>query len=291
MRQAKQAGTGRYALFEQDMPQATESRLALEAELRRAVANQEFALRYQPIFDIESRATTGVEALVRWERPDGRILPPDYFLTPLERAGLIDELGRWVVHEACRQGAELHRRGRSISMFVNVAASQLETDALVSDVSDALAASGLDPHALVVEVAEMSLLRNTDVVPDRLSSLKALGVRIAVDDFGTGFSSLAYLRRLPIDILKIERSFIDSMSTPAESSMIMHTLVEFGQSLGLDVIAEGIEHEGQLDPLRAANCELGQGFLYGRPMTPIQLDLFLTMHDPARAALWVVPPG
>ena len=291
MRQAKQAGRGRCALFEQDTPQATESRLALEEDLRRAVAHGEFALRYQPIFDIESRIPTGVEALVRWERRDGRILPPDHFLTALERAGLMEELGRWVVHEACRHAAELRRRGRSISVFVNVAASQLETDSLDLDVSEALSVSRLDPNALVLEVAEMSLLTNTDLVPDRLAALKALGVRIAVDDFGTGFSSLAYLRRLPIDILKIERSFIVSMATPEESSMVLRTLVDFGKSLGLEVIAEGIEHEGQIDPLLATQCDLGQGFLYARPMTAAQLELFLTMNDPARAPLWVVPPG
>jgi EAL domain-containing protein (putative c-di-GMP-specific phosphodiesterase class I) len=175
-------------------------------------------------------------------------------------------------------------------MSVNVSLAQLESESLVSDVADALSTSGLDPHALVIEVAEMALLRNTALALQRLTALKALGVRIAVDDFGTGFSSLAYLRQFPIDILKIDRSFIDSVATSSESSTLIHTLVEFGQTLGLEVIAEGIENEGQLHPLILANCDAGQGFLYGRPLTPAQLDLFLSMHDTAGSSLWVVRP-
>jgi diguanylate cyclase (GGDEF)-like protein len=290
MRQAKQEGTGRYALFELDAPQAVESRLALEADLRRAVADEEFVLRYQPIFDIESRTTTGLEALLRWERPDGRLLPPDHFLPYLERARLMDTVGRFVVNEACRQAAYLHRRGRPVSMAVNVSASQLKAESLPADVAEALSKFDLDPHALVIDIAEMTLLENTDLALERLTALRQIGVRIAVDDFGTGFSSLAYLRRFPIDILKIDRSFIASMSTPAESSTVMHTLVQFGQSLGLEVIAEGIEEEGQIDPLIAANCDSGQGFLYGRPLTAVQLDLFLNMHETAGAELWAAPP-
>jgi diguanylate cyclase (GGDEF)-like protein len=290
MRQAKSQGAGRFALFELDTSQALESRIALEGELRRAVDNEEFTLRYQPIFDIDSCTTTGVEAFLRWERPDGRLLPPDHFISHLERAGLMDTVGRWVLRHACIQGAELRERGRPISMSVNVSLAQLESESLVSDVADALSTSGLDPHALVIEVAEMALLRNTALALQRLTALKALGVRIAVDDFGTGFSSLAYLRQFPIDILKIDRSFIDSVATSSESSTLIHTLVEFGQTLGLEVIAEGIENEGQLHPLILANCDAGQGFLYGRPLTPAQLDLFLSMHDTADSSLWVVRP-
>jgi len=291
-RQAKEDGAGRYVLFAQDTPQAIESQLALEDELRRAVEHEEFSLRFQPIFDIDRRRTIGVEALLRWDRRNGRVLPPDHFLIHLEHAGLMVPVGRWVLGEACMHAADLHRRGRPISMSVNLAASQLADEALPSDVADALTTSGLDPHALVLEVAEMTLLQDPEVALQKLAALKALGVRLAVDDFGIGFSSIAFVRQFPVDILKIDRSLIASSSTPAKSSALVRTLVELGQTLGLEVIAEGIENAGQLDPLILANCDAGQGFLYGRPLTGAQLELFLSMHDTAaKSDLWVSQPG
>ena len=288
--QAKAAGKARFALFGQDMPQAIESRLAFETELRTAVAANQFFLRYQPIFDIESRTTTGVEALLRWQHPTRRVIPPDHFLPLLEESGLIVPVGRWVLREACRQGSLLHGNGYRIAMSVNVSACQLESDMLVNDVSDALTASGFDPHALVIEITETTLTRDTALMVERLVALKALGVRIAIDDFGTGYSSLAYLRQFPIDILKIDRSFISSMATTRDSSMLIHTLVQFGKTLGLETIAEGIEEEGQLDPLLAEQCDTGQGFLYGRPLSPTQLDIFLRTHITQEPPLWVVTP-
>jgi len=288
--QAKEAGRDRYALFGQDMPQAIETRLAFENEVRSAVATDQFFLRYQPIFDIETRTTTGVEALLRWQHPTRRVIPPDHFLPLLEETGLIVPLGRWVLQEACRQGAALHAGGNLLTMSVNMSPRQLESDTLVSDVKDALDASGFDPHALVIEITETTIMRDTALMVDRLISLKELGVRIAIDDFGTGYSSLAYLRQFPIDILKIDRSFINSIATTRESSMLIHTLVQFGKTLGLETIAEGIEEEGQMDPLLAEQCDTGQGFLYGRPLSPTQLDIFLRTHLTQETPLWVVPP-
>ena len=288
--QAKEAGRGRYALFGQDMPQAIESRLAFENELRSAVATDQFFLRYQPIFDIDSRTTTGVEALLRWQHPTRRVIPPDHFLPLLEESGLIVPLGRWVLNEACRQGATLHANGYLISMSVNISARQLASDTLVADVADALSASGFEPNALVLEITETTIMSDTALMVDRLIALKGLGVRIAIDDFGTGYSSLAYLRQFPVDILKIDRSFISSLATTRDSSMLIHTLVQFGKTLGLETIAEGIEEEGQMDPLLAEQCDTGQGFLYGRPLSPTQLDIFLRTHLTQEPPLWVVPP-
>ncbi len=288
--QAKETGKGRYALFGQDMPQAIESRLAFENELRSAVATDQFFLRYQPIFDIETRTTTGVEALLRWQHPTRRVIPPDHFLPLLEESGLIVPLGRWVIQEACRQGAALHNSGYLISMSVNVSARQLESESLVNDVADALRESGFEPNALVLEITETTIMRDTTLMVDRLIALKGLGVRIAIDDFGTGYSSLAYLRQFPVDILKIDRSFISSLATTRDSSMLIHTLVQFGKTLGLETIAEGIEEEGQMDPLLAEQCDTGQGFLYGRPLSPTQLDIFLRTHLTQEPPLWVVPP-
>ncbi len=288
--QAKEAGRDRYSLFGQDMPQAIESRLAFENELRIAVSTDQFFLRYQPMFDIDTRTTTGVEALLRWQHPTRRVIPPDHFLPLLEESGLIVPLGRWVLHEACRQGAALHASGYHISMSVNISPCQLESDSLVTDVSDALCASGLVPKALVLEITETTIMRDTALMVDRLVALKGLGVRIAIDDFGTGYSSLAYLRQFPVDILKIDRSFISSLATTRDSSLLIHTLVQFGKALGLETIAEGIEEEGQIDPLLAEQCDTGQGFLYGRPLSPTQLDIFLRTHLTQKSPLWVVPP-
>jgi diguanylate cyclase (GGDEF)-like protein len=289
--QAKEAGRGRYALFGQDMPQAIESRLAFENELRSAVATDQFFLRYQPIFDIETRTTTGVEALLRWQHPTRRVIPPDHFLPLLEESGLIVPLGRWVLQEACRQGAALHEAGYLITMSVNISARQLESENLVEDVRDALSQAGFEPNALVLEITETTIMRDTSLMVDRLIALKGLGVRIAIDDFGTGYSSLAYLRQFPVDILKIDRSFISSLATTRDSSMLIHTLVQFGKTLGLETIAEGIEEEGQIDPLLAEQCDTGQGFLYGRPLSPTQLDIFLRTHLTQEPPLWVVPPN
>jgi diguanylate cyclase (GGDEF)-like protein len=288
--ESRSAGPGAYGVFGRDLPQAVESRLAFENELRSAVASQQFFLRYQPIFDIESRTTTGVEALLRWQHPTRRVVPPDHFLPMLEETGLIVPLGRWVLGEACRQGATLHRDGYRITMSVNISAVQLESEKVVADVADAIDASGFDPHALVLEIAETTLTRNTELMVARLVALKELGVRIAIDDFGTGYSSLTYLRQFPIDILKIDRSFISSMASTRESSLIIRTLVQFSKTLGLQTIAEGVEEEGQIDPLLAEQCESGQGFLYGRPLSPTQLDIFLRTHLTQDPPLWVVAP-
>ncbi len=288
--QAKEAGKGRYALFGQDMPQAIETRLAFENELRSAVATDQFFLRYQPIFDIDTRTTTGVEALLRWQHPTRRVIPPDHFLPRLEETGLIMPLGRWVLEEACRQGAALHANGYLITMSVNISSRQLESETLVDDVSDALSASGFEANALILEITETTIMRETSKMVDRLIALKGLGVKIAIDHFGTGYSSLAYLRQFPVDILKIDRSFISSLATTRDSSMLIHTLVQFGKTLGLQTIAEGIEEEGQIDPLLAEQCDTGQGFLYGRPLSPTQLDIFLRTHLTQEPPLWVVPP-
>ena len=231
--EAKKARPGRYSLFGDDTPSVTEGRQVFETELRIAVATGQFFLRYQPIFDIESRTTTGVEALLRWQHPTRRVIPPDHFLPVLEETGLIVPLGRWVLHEACQQGATLHSSGYRIAVSVNVSAGQLQSDTLIADVRDALAASSFDPQALVIEITETTLMSDTALMVERLIALKSLGVRIAIDDFGTGYSTPAYLRQFPIDIFEIDRSFISSMVTTRDSSMLIHTLVQFRQDARL----------------------------------------------------------
>ena len=218
---------------------------------------------------------TGVEALLRWQHPERGTVMPDAFIPILEDTGMIFDAGRWVLREACAQGAKWHRAGRPITVSVNVSMRQLESDALLEDVRSALALSGLDPSALVLEVTETALMKDVDATADRLARLKQLGVRIAIDDFGTGYSSLAYLRRFPVDILKIDRSFIAGIGETAGALAMVHALVELGRALGLETLAEGIEDAEQLKRLRAEGCDSGQGYLFARPTDVAGIEVLL----------------
>jgi EAL domain-containing protein (putative c-di-GMP-specific phosphodiesterase class I) len=190
-------------------------------------------------------------------------------------SGLIVPVGAWVLEEACRQGAEWHARGHRFTVSVNVSAKQLMLDRIVSDVELALSSSGFDPRMLILELTETTLMRDVEKTVTRLMWLRALGVRIAVDDFGTGYSSLAYLRKLPIDILKIDRSFVSGITDSAESAALVHTLVQLGKALKLETIAEGVEDEAQRMQLREENVDTGQGFLFARPLDVAAVNSFL----------------
>jgi EAL domain-containing protein (putative c-di-GMP-specific phosphodiesterase class I) len=224
---------------------------------------------------------SGVEALLRWRHPERGVIGPTEFIPMLEETGLILEVGRWVLHQACAQAMDWQRKGRHLSVSVNVSMRQLETDALLTDVADALTASGLASADLVIEVTETVLMRDTTATIRRLGQLKRLGVRVAIDDFGTGYSSLAYLKQFPVDSLKIDRSFIAGIDETRESTALMHTLVQLGRALGLETLAEGIEDPGQLARLQGENCDSGQGYLLGRPVEPDELERFLVDWDAA----------
>ncbi len=275
---AKAAGKGCYALFEPEMQSAILNRLELEMDLRAGLTDQLFIV-YQPVFNLDALTVSGVEALLRWRHPVRGVIPPVEFIPLLEETGLILDVGRWVLLEACAQAAAWQRRGRRLSVSVNVSMRQLETDMLLVDVRDALDASGLDAADLVIEVTETVLMRDTDATIRRLGLLKTLGVRVAIDDFGTGYSSLAYLKQFPVDALKIDRSFIAGVNDTRESTALIHTLVQLGRALGLETLAEGIEDAGQLARLQLENCDSGQGFLLGRPVEPEQLEQFLAEWD------------
>jgi EAL domain-containing protein (putative c-di-GMP-specific phosphodiesterase class I) len=263
MHQAKWNGKNRYVLFESGMQDAVHTRMKSEMDLRNALMNDEFLLLYQPTFDLRDMSPTGVEALIRWKHPTRAIVLPDDFIPLLEASGLIIEVGKWVLEEACRQGAAWRAAGYPIGMAVNVSGRQLDTDAFVTDVQDALSKSGLDPSALTVEITETTLMRNVEETTRRLTAIRELGVRIAIDDFGTGYSSLAALHRFPVDALKIDRSFVASITGKAGGSdVIVRSTVALAHSLGLHVIAEGIETASQLRRLRTLGCEYGQGFLF-----------------------------
>jgi len=275
LNRAKALGNGSYVSFEAAMQSAVLERLELKMDLHAALANDEFFLCYQPIFDLRSVSACGVEALLRWTHPTRGTVAPDEFIPPLEESGMILDVGRWVLRTACRQAADWQRRGYDLTVSVNASIRQLESGTFLDDVREALGASGLAPGSLVVEVTETALMRDRDATVFHLRGLKELGVLVAVDDFGTGYSSLAYLRQFPVDSLKIDRSFIASMADSTESAALVHTLIELGRALGLQTLAEGIENQKQLGRLRAEGCDQGQGFLFSRPVSPEIVESFL----------------
>ena len=277
--QAKAEGKDRFAVFAPEMHTVVQERLLLEMDLRDALARQEYYLVFQPIFNLASGGTTGVEALLRWRHPERGVVQPDDFIPILEDSGMIVEVGRWVLEEACRQGACWHGLGHKLDVSVNVSARQLKTDELIKDVSRALESSGFDARSLIIEVTETAIMKSVTAVVPRLAALKAIGVRVAIDDFGTGYSSLAYLQQFPVDTLKIDRSFISTMADSPESGALIHTLVQLGKSLGLETLAEGIEETEQYSALEREHCDSGQGYLFARPLEADAVEAFLASRS------------
>jgi diguanylate cyclase (GGDEF)-like protein len=272
---AKASGKKRAVVFAPSMQVAAQDRHALAADLRDALPGAEFFLLYQPTIDLQTNAFTGVEALLRWRHPDRGVVQPDDFIPALETSGLIVPVGAWVLQEACRQGAAWRSRGHRFTVSVNVSARQLELDRFVRDVEAALSVTGFEPGMLVLELTETTLMNDLPETLARLGDLKALGVRLAIDDFGTGYSSLAYLRKFPIDILKIDRSFVSGIGDSAASAALVHTLVQLGKVLNLETIAEGIEDDDQRLRLQAEEVDTGQGFFFSRPLDVLAVDRFL----------------
>ena len=260
---AKATGTNRFAVFTEDMHVNAVERLDRREQLERAIDNDELILHYQPIVDMDLGRVAGFEALVRWQHPVRGFLGPGEFIPLAEETGLIVPLGRWVLRESARQAA-LWAGAPYLS--VNIASAQLEQPGFVEEVATALSDSGLDAARLMLEVTESSLVGDAEA--ERLQALRRLGIRLAIDDFGTGYSSLSYLRRFPMDVLKIDRSFTRDA---CEDSALLQAIVAMGESLGLVLIAEGIEEPEQADALRALGCRLGQGFLFGRPVPAEEL--------------------
>lgn len=269
---AKTAGKCRAVVFAPSMQLVVDEHRTLAVDLRRAIDTDQFFLLYQPTVDLATGAFTGVEALLRWRHPVRGIVQPDDFVPALESSGLIVPVGQWVLEAACRQGAAWHRQGRNLTVSVNISIRQLERDRIVDDVAGALASSGLDPSMLLLELTETTLMSDVEGTISRLQLMKALGVRLAVDDFGTGYSSLAYLRQFPIDVLKIDRTFVSGITDTKEAAALVHTLVQLGKALGLETIAEGIETDDQRMLLRAENVDGGQGFLFARPVDTATIE-------------------
>jgi diguanylate cyclase (GGDEF)-like protein len=279
---AKAIGKNGYVKFESAMQTAAQDRMRLEMDLLDALHGDQFFLVYQPMLDLESERMVGVEALLRWRHSSGEVIPPDMFIPIAEDNGLIVQIGRWVLEQACAQGAAWHRGGYDLNISLNVSARQLERPEFVEEVRAALRDSGLDPLSLTLEITETVLMRNPEATAQLLGELKALGVRIAVDDFGTGYSSLAYLRQFPVDSLKIDRTFITGLALSREAHALTHTLIQLGKALGLQTLAEGVEQHSQVRELQREGCDMAQGFLFARPLPPDAVERF--MRDSAGLA-------
>jgi diguanylate cyclase (GGDEF)-like protein len=275
LHQAKAAGRDCFVLFESQMQTAARDRVHLEMDLAAALEGGQLFLAYQPMLSLETERVVGVEALLRWSHPARGVIGPDAFIPIAEENGLIVPIGRWVIEAACTQCAAWHAKGYPLDISVNVSARQLERKEFVSEVCAALGESGLDPATLTLEITETVLMREPENTARLLADLKALGIRIAVDDFGTGYSSLAYLRQFPVDSLKIDRTFITSLVLSSEAHALAHTLIQLGKALGLQTLAEGVEHRSQIRELQREGCDLAQGFLFARPLTPDALERFL----------------
>ena len=264
---AKSAGKNRYVAFQPPMQEMLQERMRLIADIPRAIANEEFFVEYQPIVDLGSRSLLGVEALVRWRHPELGVLMPDRFIQIAEECGQIVKLGRWVMSRACHEMRAWRGTvagGEGLRVAVNISARHLEHGDLAKDVALALEESGLEAGNLVIELTESTIMHNTEANLARLVQLKALGVRLAIDDFGTGYSSLSYLHRFPIDILKIDRSFVSRLANSSTGSELARAVITLSETLGLDTVAEGIELDAQVDALLGLGCVAGQGFLFAR---------------------------
>ena len=265
MSRAKEAGGDRVEMYAAHMHADVVRRLEMVSDLQRALSDGELTLQYQPIVDLATSRVVGAEALVRWSR-GGQDVPPREFLAAAEESGLIVPLGEWVLREACAQGAAWLRAAWDVGVSVNVSARQITAPGFTARVAAILAEAGLPPGALTVEVNEQILVEEDGLIVDRLADLHRQGIRMAIDDFGTGYASLAYLRRLPLDVIKIDPSFVAGLGHDDTLTLLTRTVVQVGRDLGLRVIAEGIEEPRQLSALREMGCGYGQGFLVARPM-------------------------
>jgi diguanylate cyclase (GGDEF)-like protein/PAS domain S-box-containing protein len=282
MYRAKERGGARTELFDTAMRDRAVAALAVEQELQRALEQGELRLFYQPAVDLMRGTLAGAEALVRWEHPARGLLTPDKFLGVAEESGLIVPVGAWVVEEACRRLAEWRDRpeGSDLRLSVNLGARELTHPDAVTTVLGAVRRSGVDPAALTIEVTESTAMADSDTGFRALRDLSGEGLRVAIDDFGTGYSSLDQLRRMPVDVVKVDRSFVQGMSDDPTDRELVAAVIGMGHALNLTVIAEGIETHEQAATLRQLGCELGQGFLYARPLPASELDDVLVAGVP-----------
>jgi diguanylate cyclase (GGDEF)-like protein/PAS domain S-box-containing protein len=278
MYRAKERGRARYELFDEVMRDRAIARLRVENDLRRALERNELRLVYQPLVSLIDRSIVGVEALLRWEHPGRGPIPPSEFIPIAEEDGLIEPIGLWVLERACRQAAHWHQArpdAAPIGISVNLSAVQVVNRNFPGVIAQVLRATGLDPASLSLEITESVTLRDAESLTEALPALKALGLHLILDDFGTGYSSLGYLTRLPIDAIKIDRSFVDGLGTESRDSAITEAIIAMSSALSLQVIAEGVETPRQAAELTRLGCGLAQGFLFSRPLPAAEITMLL----------------
>ncbi|KAF0233886.1 MAG: response regulator [Desulfovibrionaceae bacterium] len=282
MYRAKSNGKARYEVFDNALHEQTIKLLTMETELRRAMARGEFELHYQPIVDVDTGRVMCLEALIRWKHPERGYTPPLDFIPLAEENGLIVPLGWWVLEESCRQLALFQARfprAKPLTMSVNISAKQFSQADLSQKLKELLQSSKIVPGSLELEITESVIMDRGEAAIGRLEELKSLGLRLFVDDFGTGYSSLSYLHRFPIDMLKIDRSFIREIDATGGHTEIVRAIVGLGRNLGLGLIAEGVETEAQLAVIRTLGCQLAQGFLFSRPLPAAEIEEYLAQHN------------
>jgi EAL domain-containing protein (putative c-di-GMP-specific phosphodiesterase class I) len=269
MYRAKANGRSCHEIFDADMHRRAVSQLKIETDLRRALERQEFVVYYQPIVDLEAKVLGGFEALLRWKHPQQGLVPPGEFIPVAEETGLIKPIGLWVLQESCRQmreWQEKHPNAKNMRIAVNISGHQLAQPDLVEQVRRTVASTGIDPRTLAVEITESALVRDMSMGAAVLQQLRELAIQLNIDDFGTGYSSLSYLQNLPVDTLKIDRSFIKSIKQDGGRSEIVQAIISLAHNLKMKVVAEGVETREQLDTLTALRCNGAQGFLFARPV-------------------------
>jgi diguanylate cyclase (GGDEF)-like protein len=279
MYRAKREGKNRFVHFESEMLDDVATWFELDGDLKKAVEGQEFFLEYQPVIKLATMSITGAEALLRWRHPTRGTIPPGEFISHLEESNQISVVGRWVLDQACHDGAEWHRLGYPLEVSVNLSARQLDTDPIVTDIQAALDRNALAADHLCVEVTESAMMRDLDMALLRLRAIGSLGVRIAIDDFGTGYSSFAHLERLPVDVLKIDQSFIQRLSNESSARVLVHAQIQLAKALRIETLAEGVEEPYQLDCLKEEACTSAQGFLLCRPLAARAIPDFIVRWD------------
>ncbi len=280
MYQAKSAGRNQYYFFTEAINTAAQARMNMELDLRRAIERDEFNISYQPIIELYSGQVSGLEALLRWHHPEHGWISPDNFIPLAEETGLINPIGKWVLETACRQGQKWLEEGMPpLVISVNLSSRQMMSGEVINILEKILAETGYPTELLVLEITESLLLEDTATTTQQLHKLKEMGIRLSIDDFGTGHSSLSYLKHFPVDTIKIDKSFIQDMTTLPEDASLVQAIVAMSHSLGLSTIAEGVENEGQLALIRTLKCDFVQGYYYSKPLQPDELITFLNKKE------------